>query len=112
LQPHGARIRDKIIRRHPMISPLTPLDFLARSALVYPRATAVIDGGRRLDYAEFHARVDRLAGALQGLGVTPGDRVAVLALNGVAALEAHFGPMLVGAILVMLNTRLQSEELA
>jgi len=94
-----------------MISPLTPLDFLARSALVYPDATAIVDGDRRFTYAEFHARAHRLAGALRRLGVTPGDRVAVLAVNGVAALEAHFGPMIIGAVLVMLNTRLQSEDL-
>ena len=94
-----------------MIAPLTPLDFLARSALVYPNATAVVDGGRRFTYAEFHDRVHRLAGALRSLGVGPGDRVAVLAVNGAAALEAHFGPMLIGAVVVMLNTRLQAEEL-
>jgi fatty-acyl-CoA synthase len=94
-----------------MISPLTPLDFLARSALVYPAATAVVDGDRRFTYAEFHERAHRLAGALRGLGVGPGDRVAVLMANRGAALEAHFGPMLIGAVLVMLNTRLQAEEL-
>jgi fatty-acyl-CoA synthase len=94
-----------------MISPLTPLDFLARSALVYPEATAVVDGDRRLTYAEFQGRVDRLTAALHALGVGPGDRVAVLAPNGAMALEAHFGPMRIGAILVMLNTRLQSREL-
>src|SRR5260370_27764389 len=95
-----------------MTSPLTPLDFLARSALVYGDRTAVVDGDRRFTYAEFQARVHRLAGALHQLGVVPGDRVAVLAPNTVLALEAHFGPMLIGAILVMLNTRLQSGELA
>ncbi|HEV3201417.1 MAG TPA: AMP-binding protein [Bryobacteraceae bacterium] len=94
-----------------MISPLTPLDFLARSALVYPEATAVVDGDRRFTYAEFQGRVDRLASALAALGVGPGDRVAVLAPNGAMALEAHFAPMLIDAILVMLNTRLQSQEL-
>ena len=43
--------------------------------------------------------------------MAPGDRVAVLAPNGAAALEAHFGPMLIGAVLVMLNTRLAADEL-
>jgi fatty-acyl-CoA synthase len=95
-----------------MISPLTPLDFLSRSALVYPEATAVVDADRRFTYAEFDRRVQLLASGLKRLGVSAGDRVAVLALNGAMALEAHFGPMRIGAILVMLNTRLQSQELA
>jgi acyl-CoA synthetase (AMP-forming)/AMP-acid ligase II len=42
--------------------------------------------------------------------VQAGDRVAVLALTR-PALEAHFGLMRIGAILVMLNTRLASAEL-
>jgi fatty-acyl-CoA synthase len=65
-----------------MNSPLTPLEFLARSATVYRDAIAVVDGERRFTYAQFHARVSRLSSALAGLGVGPGDRVAVLAANG------------------------------
>ena len=95
-----------------MISPLTPLDFLARGAAVFRHNEAVVDGDRRFTYAEFESRIHRLAAALEGLGIAPGDRVAVLAPNGAAALEAHFGPMLIGAVLVMLNTRLAPDELA
>jgi fatty-acyl-CoA synthase len=95
-----------------MIAPLTPLEFLARSASVYADRTAVVDGPRRLTYAEFGARVERLAAALQALRIGPGDRVAVLAYNGIMPLEAHFGPMLIGAVLVMLNFRLAAPELA
>jgi fatty-acyl-CoA synthase len=94
-----------------MTRPLTPLDFLARAARVYPEATAVVEGPRRFTYAQFAERVDRLAAALAGLGVERGDRVAVLAPNGAMALEAHFGPMRIGALVVMLNTRLAAEEL-
>ena len=94
-----------------MISPLTPLDFLARSVHAWRDLTAVVEGDRRFTYAEFGARVERQAAALLQLGVQAGDRVAVLALNGAMALEAHFGPMRIGAILVMLNTRLASAEL-
>jgi fatty-acyl-CoA synthase len=94
-----------------MIAPLTPLDFLARTAAVYPDSLAIVDACRRFTYREFQARVYRLAAALQGIGIAPGDRVAVLACNAAAPLEAHFGPMLIGAVLVMLNTRLASEEL-
>jgi fatty-acyl-CoA synthase len=94
-----------------MIAPLTPLDFLARTAAVYPESLAVVDAGHRFTYREFQARVHRLAAALQAIGIGSGDRVAVLACNAAAPLEAHFGPMLIGAVLVMLNTRLAAEEL-
>src|ERR1035437_9762458 len=94
-----------------MISPLTPLDFLARSVHAWRDLTAVVEGDRRFTYAEFGARVERQAAALLALGVQPGDRVAVLAPNGAMALEAHFAPMRIGAILVMLNTRLAPAEL-
>ena len=94
-----------------MISPLTPLDFLARSAHTWRDRIAVVDGARRFTYTEFAARVARQAAALLELGVRPGDRVAVLGFNKAMALEAHFAPMAIGAVLVMLNTRLAAGEL-
>ncbi|HLY15578.1 MAG TPA: long-chain-fatty-acid--CoA ligase [Bryobacteraceae bacterium] len=95
-----------------MRSPLTPLDFLARSASVYRDRIAVVDGERRFTYAQLNERAHRQASALRGLGVAPGDRVAVLAPNTALAVEAHFGALLAGAVLVMLNTRLNAGELA
>jgi len=94
-----------------MKSPLTPLQFLARSADVYRDRIAVVDGERRFTYGEMNERVQRLASALRRRGIAAGDRVAVLAPNTVAAVEVHFGVMLAGAVLVMLNTRLQAREL-
>ena len=91
---------------------LSPLSFLDRSVYVYPDKTAVVDRGRTYTYSEFNARVNRQAAALQQIGVTKGDRVAVLAHNGRAMLEAKFGPMRLGAILVALNIRLSSREIA
>ncbi len=95
-----------------MVSPLTPLDFLARSASVYRERVAIVQENRRFTYGEFGERAHRLAAALQALGIGAGDRVAVLAFNGVMPLEAHFGPMLIGAVLVILNLRLAAPELA
>src|SRR6185503_8463365 len=95
-----------------MKSALTPLDFLARSALVYRDKIAVVDGERRFTYDEFNQRVHRLASALSRIGVEPGDRVAVFAPNTPMALEPHFAVPLAGAVLVMLNTRLNATELA
>ncbi len=96
-----------------MNSALTPLDFLARSAFVYRDKVAVIDDqGGRFTYEEFNRRIHRLASGLRRHGVQPGDRVAVLAPNTLAALEPHFAVPLLGAVLVMLNIRLAPAELA
>ncbi|NUN04078.1 MAG: AMP-binding protein, partial [Bryobacteraceae bacterium] len=94
-----------------MKNALTPLTFLSRSAFVYGDRIAVIDGERRFTYAQLQERVHRLAGALRKLGIGPGDRVAVLSPNTVMALEPHYGVPLMGAVLVMLNTRLAATEL-
>uniref|UniRef100_UPI001359B71D AMP-binding protein n=1 Tax=Geminicoccus flavidas TaxID=2506407 RepID=UPI001359B71D len=48
---------------------LSPLDFLDRSADVYPGKIAVVHDDRRLTYAKLRERTRRLAGLLQELGV-------------------------------------------
>ena len=94
-----------------MISVLTPLEFLARSGMVYRDYVAVVDEEQCVTYGELQSRVHRLASALAREGINPGDRVAVLSRNRLLALESHFGVPLAGAVLVMLNTRLQAAEL-
>ncbi|MCB1742839.1 MAG: AMP-binding protein, partial [Gammaproteobacteria bacterium] len=88
--------------------PLSPLAFLRRSASVYPHHLAVVHGERRYDYKQFEARCLRLASALQGLGVEPGDTVSVMAPNVPELLEAHYGVPMVGAVLNALNIRLDA----
>jgi len=92
--------------------PLTPIHFLQRAAAVYPEHTAVIDGDRRYSYAELYRRCRRLASALRGRGVGRGDTVSILAPNGVAILEAHYGVPMAGAVLNTINTRLDAETVA
>jgi fatty-acyl-CoA synthase len=60
---------------------LTPSAYLDRAAWVFRDRTAVVDGERSFTYAEFADRAHRLAGALLGLGVPPGGRVAALCVN-------------------------------
>jgi fatty-acyl-CoA synthase len=91
--------------------PLTPTALLRRAAAVAGTRVAVVDGTLELTYAEFLERCERLAGALVGLGVEPGDRVSVLAPNVHIALEAHFAVPFAGAVLNALNTRLAAPEL-
>src|SRR5213079_1952294 len=91
---------------------LTPASFLTRSAYVFPQKTAVVHGSRRYSYAQLGERVHRLASALRGAGLRKHDRVAFLCPNIPATLEAHFGVPAAGGILVAINTRLASEEVA
>jgi fatty-acyl-CoA synthase len=91
---------------------LNPLDFLERSAFVYPNKTAVVYQDTRYTYAEFSARVNQLAGALKQAGVHKGDRVAFLVPNVPPMLEGHYGPLRLGAILVAINIRLSPREVA
>ena len=92
--------------------PLTPTAFLDRARAVHGDRLALVDGDVRRTYGELAGRCERLAGALAGLGVAPGDRVSVLAPNTGVALEAHFGVPWAGAVLNALNTRLSAAELA
>src|SRR5262249_37331963 len=60
---------------------------------------------------EFAARCDQLASALtRDIGVQPGDRVAWLCGNTHELLEAYYGVLLAGAVLLPLNIRLASSE--
>jgi fatty-acyl-CoA synthase len=91
-------------------APLTPLSFLRRSAAVFPDKSAIVDGERRVTYAQFAAEVQRAAGAFSRAGINPGDRVAYLCPNTVEMLVAHFAVPLAGGVLVAINTRLAPEE--
>ena len=93
-------------------SELDPGAFLRRSADVFPERVAVVHGERRLTYRELERRAGALAGALRRRGVEPGDRVAVLAPNSPALLEAHYGVPGAGAALVAINTRLTAADVA
>jgi len=92
--------------------PLTPLDFLAWSASVFPRRAGVLYGESAYSWGEVDGRCRRLASALQGLGVRRGDTVAVLCPNTPPMLEAHYGIPMTGAVLNALNTRLDPASTA
>ncbi len=91
---------------------LTPLGFLSRAAAVYPDKLAVVHGGSRRTYRQLDDRCRRLAAALRGCGIRPGDTVAVMAPNVPALLEAHYGVPMAGAVLNALNYRLDARSIA
>src|SRR5258705_6313982 len=92
--------------------PLTPSAFLWRAAHVFPDRVGVVQGDLRFTYGAFLERALKFAGALKGLGVAQGDRVAVLAGNTHVMLAAHYAVPFAGAVLVALNTRVTAADIA
>ena len=90
-----------------MHRPMTTLDFLDRGVDVYGDAVGVVaHDGTEYTYAEFGERVDRAAAVLSDLGVSTGDRVALLAPNTHWFLETLYAINVLGAVSVPLNYRL------
>src|SRR5207237_5110940 len=92
--------------------PLTPIRFLRYAEQQFQKRTAVVCGKERFTYAQFAERVSRLAGALRKAGVQTEDRVAFLSTNCHRLLEAYYGVLEAGGVLLPLNIRLSPQELA
>ena len=74
-------------------------------------AVRELSTGRRFSYADLDQRADALAAHLQTLGIGRGDRVALLANNGVEYFDLQFACGRTGSIAVLLNWRLTVTEL-
>ena len=92
--------------------PMSPVRILKRAVKLYPEKTAVVDGDLRLTYAEVQRRANRVVHAVEGMGISPGGRVAVLDYNTYRYMELYFGMAASGRVLSPLNTRLGAEEYA
>jgi long-chain acyl-CoA synthetase len=89
--------------------PLTWL--LDRAASRYPDRTALIYLGRRLSYAQFAQCAHGFALALQRLGVSKGDRVAIALPNIPQYPIAFYGALLAGAVVVPTNPLYTEREM-
>jgi fatty-acyl-CoA synthase len=67
---------------------------------------------KRFTYRDIRERIGRLASALQGIGVRPGDTVGVLDWDSNRFLEAFFAIPMMGAVLQTVNVRLSPEQIA
>ena len=77
---------------------------------IMPKAPAIVLGGETLTYRAWHDWADRAAVKLIGLGVKPGDRVAVMAANSLDYCALIMGIMRAGAIVLPVNLRLTPHE--
>jgi len=88
-------------------------DHLARRwARDTPEAPAFLTDARRVSWAEFDAAVDRAAALLQRAGVRPGDRVMLVAENGIAPMALVFAASRLDTWASPLNARMSAREIA
>lgn len=91
---------------------LSVASILAESALRYPQRTALVAGGQRIGYEMLWEQARRYSAHLAALGVQPGDRVALLALNTPDFPQAYFGILALGAVVVPVHALLTPGEIA
>lgn len=91
---------------------LTPIRFKQRAETYFPNKIGIVDGDVRMTYREYGERCNRLSNALVDLGINRGERVAWLGYNSHELLEAYYGVVQTGAVLLPLNIRLTPAEIA
>ncbi|HEX5370873.1 MAG TPA: AMP-binding protein, partial [Dehalococcoidia bacterium] len=93
---------------------MNPAEFLTISSAVLPDREALVsgDGRVRVTYGQMASRVNKLTNALQGLNVSAGSRVAVMATNSPEYVEVYYACARLGACFVPINYRAKKDELA
>lgn len=80
------------------------------AAAQYADETALVEGDRRLSYAELDARVSDMAAGLLRAGFVKGERIALLMGNGIEFVVAFLAAARIGMISVPMNTRQRRPE--
>jgi acyl-CoA synthetase (AMP-forming)/AMP-acid ligase II len=86
------------------------MDVVAIHSASQPDKTALVEGDRALTWGQYGERRARLANALLGLGVAPGERLAVWAPNSIEYLLAGAAAGAIGCVSVPVNHRLTAGE--
>lgn len=87
-------------------------DIIQRSADVFAKRIAVVDGDRQLTYQQLNTLVDQLGHALLGLGLKHQDVVALASRNSVELLVTYFACARAGLICMPVNLGLRPSEIA
>ncbi len=103
----------KLIDRTPSAYefPLLIKNILQTPMIFSPNQEIVYRDIMRYDYATLNKRIAKLANALNQLGVSAGDTVAVMDWDSHRYLECFFGVPMMGAVLHTINIRLSPEQL-
>ncbi|MET0998100.1 MAG: long-chain fatty acid--CoA ligase [Marmoricola sp.] len=86
------------------------VDYLDKGASLEPGAPCLTTDGVTSSYAEVQSLSQRIAAALVGWGVKPGDKVAILSANDPVAFTCVFGISRAGAVWCPINPRNEAKE--
>lgn len=86
-------------------------DKLRRCATHYPDKVAYYQGDRSRNWKDVYERAKKLAGAMQAMGVKPGDRVGVVCKECIEVYEHFYACVLIGAVRVGINWRYSPREM-
>jgi len=84
---------------------------LERSAFFFPERPAVSEGPTGMTYAQLNEKANRVATALLGMGIQPGEHVGLCAPNSGDWLAFYFGVLKAGAVAVAFSSLLKKNEL-
>jgi long-chain acyl-CoA synthetase len=90
---------------------ITMPEVLTRTAQTYPNRTAILFLGKEISYAALDRLVNRFANVLVGLGVKPGDKVALLMPNIPQMIIAYYGVWRMRGIVIPNNPLYTDREL-
>src|SRR6478735_7522735 len=82
------------------------------AARLMPDRVALTCAGRSMTYGELNRQAERVAAVLAGMGIAPGDHVALSCPNLPWFPIAYFGILKTGAVVVPLNVLLKPREVA
>src|SRR5262249_26934141 len=86
-------------------------DAIVGNARWHAHKVAVVCGNHRITWREFNARANRVANALLDLGISTGDKIAVLMPNSIEAAETMCGILKAGGVVVPLSSLLTGPDL-
>jgi long-chain acyl-CoA synthetase len=84
---------------------------LERSAFFFPDRPAVSEAAREMTYVQLNEKANRVATALMGMGIQPGEHVGLCAPNSGDWLAFYFGTLKLGAVAVTYSPLLKKDEM-
>ena len=102
---------DRLLAELSRYQPGTYADVIVRNALLHGDVDALVSGDRRVTFAEYNARVNRLVRALQALGLGKGDVIGLLSWNCLESFDVMGAAMKGGFIFSPYSPRLRPADL-